>query len=165
MSDGDGRNRTERDRVANDRVANGRIDKDGNEMDGIAKAGTPLDAVIEFTVEPFVAGDPGAHVYAAVAAVEAAGLAVEWGPFSTVAEGDSDTILLAVPAMLRCALDAGADRIVMTVERASMPGSAESSYGASSGSPGVQRSFEGDGPVGASSDGGTVADGNHGQAI
>ena len=135
------------------------------DQDGIEIAGPPLDAVIEFTVEPFVAGDPGAHVFAAVAAVEAAGLAVEWGPFSTVAEGDADTILMAVPAMLRSALDAGADRIVMTVERSSTQLSAEPSYGARSGSSAAQKSSDGDGSVSAPSDAGRVVDGKHGQAV
>ena len=40
-----------------------------------------MSTVAEFTIEPFVEGDPGPHVSAAVAVAEAAGLAVDVGPF------------------------------------------------------------------------------------
>jgi len=36
---------------------------------------------VEFTVEPFVDGEPGPHVQAAVDAAEASGLTTEFGPF------------------------------------------------------------------------------------
>lgn len=39
--------------------------------------------VVEFTVEPFVEGKPGPHVTQAVAAVEARGLTVDFGPFGS----------------------------------------------------------------------------------
>ena len=38
---------------------------------------------VEFTIEPFVEGAPGAHVTAAVAAVEQRGLVVDFGPFGS----------------------------------------------------------------------------------
>ena len=38
---------------------------------------------VEFTIEPFIEGAPGAHVTAAVAAVEKRGLIVEFGPFGS----------------------------------------------------------------------------------
>ncbi len=38
---------------------------------------------LEFTVEPFVEGNPGPHVLAAVAAVEQHGIHVEFGPFGS----------------------------------------------------------------------------------
>ena len=46
---------------------------------------------VEFTIEPFIEGAPGAHVTAAVAAVEKRGLVVDFGPFGssfTVAQSD-----------------------------------------------------------------------------
>jgi hypothetical protein len=38
---------------------------------------------LEFTIEPFVAGHPGPHVLEAVAAAEALGASVEFGPFGS----------------------------------------------------------------------------------
>ncbi len=38
---------------------------------------------LEFTIEPFVAGRPGPHVLEAVAAAEALGVSVEFGPFGS----------------------------------------------------------------------------------
>lgn len=38
---------------------------------------------LEFTIEPFVAGHPGPHVLEAVAAAEALGATVEFGPFGS----------------------------------------------------------------------------------
>ena len=39
--------------------------------------------LLEFTIEPFREGNPGPHVHAAVAAVEASGVTVEFGPFGS----------------------------------------------------------------------------------
>lgn len=39
--------------------------------------------LLEFTIEPFHEGNPGPHVRAAVEAVEALGLVVEFGPFGS----------------------------------------------------------------------------------
>lgn len=38
---------------------------------------------LEFTIEPFVAGRPGPHVLEAVAAAEALGAEVDFGPFGS----------------------------------------------------------------------------------
>ena len=54
------------------------------------KAGTMLN--VEFTVEPFVEGSPGAHVTAAVAAVERCGLSVDFGPFGSSFFGNERTV-------------------------------------------------------------------------
>jgi uncharacterized protein YqgV (UPF0045/DUF77 family) len=72
---------------------------------------------VEFTVEPFVAGTPGAHVLAAVDAAAAHGLAIEFGPFGSSAEGDPVVVLPAVEAAIRAALDAGATRVSVQVSR------------------------------------------------
>lgn len=67
----------------------------------------------EFTVEPFVDGNPGPHVRAAIAAAEASGAAVEVGPFGTAVQGDADLVLAAVDAVLRASTEAGATRVTL----------------------------------------------------
>lgn len=39
--------------------------------------------LLEFTIEPFVEGQPGPHVVSAVDAARALGVAVEFGPFGS----------------------------------------------------------------------------------
>jgi uncharacterized protein YqgV (UPF0045/DUF77 family) len=65
----------------------------------------------EFTIEPFVEGAPGPHVSAAVAAAQAAGLEVEFGPFGTSVSGPDDAVLTALDSVLRAAVGAGATRV------------------------------------------------------
>jgi uncharacterized protein YqgV (UPF0045/DUF77 family) len=74
------------------------------------------DVRLEFTVEPFVAGSPGAHVTAAVDAVHAAGLQPELGPFATTATGSAPDVANAVRGLLDAALANGATRISVQVE-------------------------------------------------
>jgi uncharacterized protein YqgV (UPF0045/DUF77 family) len=66
---------------------------------------------LEFFVEPFIEGQPGPHVAAAVKAVESTGLAVEVGPFGSVASGEGELVLEAARELLRESLQAGASRI------------------------------------------------------
>jgi uncharacterized protein YqgV (UPF0045/DUF77 family) len=72
---------------------------------------------VEFTVEPFVPGEPGPHVHAAVDAAAALGLTIEFGPFGSSGEGDDDVVLPAVDAAVRAALDAGATRVSVQISR------------------------------------------------
>jgi uncharacterized protein YqgV (UPF0045/DUF77 family) len=72
---------------------------------------------VEFTVEPFVEGEPGPHVLAAVEAAERSGLAVEVGPFGTTVTGDDDAVLAVVDAVVRAAVGAGATRVSLQVVR------------------------------------------------
>lgn len=65
----------------------------------------------EFTVEPFIEGDPGPHVAAAIAAAEAAGLTPDVGPFGTSIEGDVETVLGAVRRVIDDGIDSGATRV------------------------------------------------------
>jgi len=69
----------------------------------------------EFVIEPFVPGDPGAHVRAGIAAVEATGLRVTMGPFGSTVEGTTAEVARAMTALLERALAAGADRVLVTV--------------------------------------------------
>jgi len=71
----------------------------------------------EFTVEPFTAGAPGPHVTAAVDAATAAGLDVEVGPFGTSVRGDDELVIETVASVLRAALEHGASRVSVQVER------------------------------------------------
>lgn len=59
--------------------------------------------LLEFTIEPFTEGNPGPHVRAAVAAAEALGVSVEFGPF-----GSSCTVTQAQVAQVSGAIVAEA---------------------------------------------------------
>jgi uncharacterized protein YqgV (UPF0045/DUF77 family) len=72
---------------------------------------------VEFTVEPFVAGEPGPHVQAAIEAARGSGLAVDVGPFGTSVSGDDDRVLDAVAAVVRAAVAAGATRVSLQLAR------------------------------------------------
>jgi uncharacterized protein YqgV (UPF0045/DUF77 family) len=76
---------------------------------------------VEFTVEPFVEGDPGAHVDAALDGVRAAGLTPDMGPFSTVAEGTENQVADAIAGAVRAAFEAGASRLSFQVDIADGP--------------------------------------------
>jgi len=72
---------------------------------------------VEFTVEPFVAGSPGAHVQAAIDAARAHGVEIDFGPFGSAFAGDDDVVLAAIDAVLRAAIAAGATRVSYQVSR------------------------------------------------
>jgi uncharacterized protein YqgV (UPF0045/DUF77 family) len=80
---------------------------------------TAVSLEVEFTIEPFVAGEPGPHVRAAIDAAEQGGLAVDVGPFGTTVSGDDDAVLTAVDRLLRAATAAGATRVSLQVVRRS----------------------------------------------
>lgn len=66
---------------------------------------------VEFTIEPFVDAEPGAHVLAAVDAIRAAGLDHEMGPFGTIVRGEASEVIRAVARALDQAVAAGATRV------------------------------------------------------
>lgn len=74
-----------------------------------------MQMTAEFTIEPFVEGDPGPHVLAAIEVAESAGLAVEIGPFGTSVSGDPEVVLSTVDGILRAAVGNGATRISLQV--------------------------------------------------
>ena len=76
-----------------------------------------MSLTVEFTIEPFVEGEPGPHVRAAVEAAEAAGVTVDFGPFGTTVAGGDDAVLSAVDRLLRAATAAGATRVSLQVVR------------------------------------------------
>lgn len=72
---------------------------------------------VEFTIEPFVEGQPGPHVLAAVAAVKAHGINVEFGPFATEFDADEQTVAIAVSDLVRDAYKNGATHVTLHMER------------------------------------------------
>jgi uncharacterized protein YqgV (UPF0045/DUF77 family) len=72
---------------------------------------------VEFTVEPFVDGSPGPHVTAAVAAVEALGFTVDFGPFGTSFTVPEDRVPQVVADLLRAAYANGATYVSVDVGR------------------------------------------------
>ena len=70
-----------------------------------------MRVVAEFTIEPFVEGDPGEHVLAALRAVHDAGLEPEVGPFGSAVTGELRDVARAVARMLEAATTHGASRV------------------------------------------------------
>ena len=72
---------------------------------------------VEFTIEPFVEGQPGAHVQAAVEAARALGAEVEFGPFGSSCEVDGGVAGPLVGAVTDAALANGATHVSVHVEQ------------------------------------------------
>jgi uncharacterized protein YqgV (UPF0045/DUF77 family) len=72
---------------------------------------------LEFTIEPFVEGQPGPHVTAAVAAAGAAGVDVEFGPFGSTCRADDDVMPELVAAITRAAFANGATHVSLHLAR------------------------------------------------
>ena len=70
---------------------------------------------LEFTVEPFVEGNPGPHVRAAVAAVESLGASVEFGPFGSTCQAPAAAMPDLVAALVKAALANGATHVSLHV--------------------------------------------------
>ncbi|NBU07135.1 MAG: hypothetical protein EBT38_05575 [Acidimicrobiia bacterium] len=75
--------------------------------------------VVEFTVEPFVEGQPGPHVKQAVAAVERHGVKVDFGPFGSSFSVGVDLMPTVVADMMRAAYGNGATFVSVSVARQS----------------------------------------------
>lgn len=72
-------------------------------------------AHLEFTIEPFVEGQPGPHVTAAIAAAEAAGAVVDVGPFGSSCTIDSGDVGAVVGSVTAAALANGATHVSIHV--------------------------------------------------
>lgn len=70
---------------------------------------------LEFTVEPFVEGQPGPHVQAAVDAVHAVGGQVEFGPFGSSCRATAEQMPEIVAAVTRAAFANGATHVSIHV--------------------------------------------------
>jgi uncharacterized protein YqgV (UPF0045/DUF77 family) len=72
----------------------------------------------EFTSEPFHGeGEPPAHAVRAREAAGKAGLRTDFGPLGTLARGDADALLDALPDIARAAIDGGATRLTLQLRR------------------------------------------------
>ncbi|MBA3399279.1 MAG: hypothetical protein H0U01_04905 [Acidimicrobiia bacterium] len=72
--------------------------------------------VVEFLIEPFTEGQPGAHVTSAIAAVEAAGGVVDFGALSSTCRADASEMPVIVAALLTAAFANGASGVRLSVE-------------------------------------------------
>ena len=70
-----------------------------------------MRASAEFLVEPFIEGEPGPHVRAAIEAFGDLGLAVEVGPFGNIVTGDVTRLVSAIETAMRRSVEAGATRL------------------------------------------------------
>lgn len=73
--------------------------------------------LLEFTVEPFTEGNPGPHVRAAVAAAEAFGVAVEFGPFGSTCTVSQEQVAQVSGAIVAQAFANGATHVSLHAER------------------------------------------------
>ena len=74
-----------------------------------------MSVTVEFTVEPFTEGSPGAHVDAALAAVRAEGVEVEVGPFGSAFTCAPDRAGRILDRLTVDAVAAGATRVSVQV--------------------------------------------------
>lgn len=72
---------------------------------------------IEFTIEPFVEGQPGAHVLAAIEAAQQLGVVVDMGPFGSSCDVALGEVGALVGAVTDAALGNGASHVSMHLER------------------------------------------------
>jgi uncharacterized protein YqgV (UPF0045/DUF77 family) len=70
---------------------------------------------VEFTIEPFVEGQPGRHVTAPIEAVEARGFTVEFGPFGSECVTPTAQTPDVVAAILEAAFANGATHVTIDV--------------------------------------------------
>jgi len=70
---------------------------------------------IEILVEPFKENDPGPHVRAVIAALGDANLQADMGAFSTTVSGDLESIIDALPSLLRAGFESGATSVQLRV--------------------------------------------------
>ena len=74
------------------------------------------DITIEFTIEPFTDGAPGAHVTRAIEAVEALGISVEIGTFGSTVRVDETRVGEVLAALTTAAYANGATHVTIDTE-------------------------------------------------
>lgn len=72
--------------------------------------------LLEFTIEPFHEGKPGPHVRAAVAAAEALGAVVDFGPFGSSCRIAAEQVAEVAGAILAAAFAHGATHVSLHAE-------------------------------------------------
>ena len=73
--------------------------------------------LFEFTIEPFVEGQPGPHVTSAIAAAEALGVQAEFGPFGTACVVPVAQAGVIADAIISAAFANGATHVSLHAER------------------------------------------------
>lgn len=88
----------------------------GRDADDAARLPCRFVQRVEFTIEPFVPGEPGPHVTESIAAVRALGHEVEIGPFGSSVTVPADAAGAVVAAVVDTAFRHGADHVNVDVE-------------------------------------------------
>jgi len=73
--------------------------------------------LLEFTIEPFHEGNPGPHVRAAIAAVEALGIEVDFGPFGSSCTVSQGQLAVVSGSIVSEAFAHGATHVNLHAER------------------------------------------------
>ena len=73
--------------------------------------------LLEFTIEPFVEGHPGPHVLSAIAAAQALGYEIDFGPFGSSCSVPADQAGEVTKAVLDAAFANGATHVSLHAER------------------------------------------------
>ena len=73
--------------------------------------------LIEFTIEPFVEGEPGPHVTSAAQAAQALGYEIDFGPFGTSCNVPAAAAGQVAKAVLEAAFANGATHVSLHAER------------------------------------------------
>jgi len=72
---------------------------------------------VEFTIEPFVEGQPGLHVTEAIAAARSQGATVDVGPFASSCDVDGVDVGALVGELTKAAFANGATHVSVHAER------------------------------------------------
>jgi uncharacterized protein YqgV (UPF0045/DUF77 family) len=75
--------------------------------------------LIEFTIEPFVEGQPGPHVISAIEAAQALGYEIDFGPFGSSCSVPAAEVGEVARAVLDAAFANGATHVSLHTERTS----------------------------------------------
>lgn len=73
--------------------------------------------LLEFTIEPFVEGEPGPHVISAVEAAQALGFEIDFGPFGSSCSVPAADAGEVVKAVVDAAFANGATHVSLHAER------------------------------------------------
>ena len=73
---------------------------------------------VEFTIEPWVDGDPPERVNLCIAAIEALGITVDVGPFGTSFVASVELASTALAAVIAMAYQHGASHVSIDTQRA-----------------------------------------------
>lgn len=72
---------------------------------------------VEFTVEPFVPGNPGPHVEGALQVLRDSGIDPDMGPFGTSFDVEEESADVVIGHLVVVAFSKGAERLSLQVER------------------------------------------------